>query len=96
VTGCSHRRLLLRGTVAVQLAPSEAIELFTPSGERRWVHGWDPSFPSPTADETDLGTVFVTDAHGPLIWVVVGGESGRSMKYAVVAPGVRAGPASYG
>lgn len=91
MTGRSHRRLRLRGTVAVRLAPAEATELFTPSGERRWAHGWDPGFPAPAADETELGTVFETDSHGALTWVVVGCERGRSMKYAVVAPGIRAG-----
>lgn len=91
MTGRSYRRLRLRGTVAVRLAPAEAIELFTPSGERRWAHAWDPSFPAPAADETELGTVFQTDSHGALTWVVVGREHGRSIKYAVVAPGARAG-----
>ncbi len=87
----SHRRLRLRGTVAVQLAPAEAIKLFTPLGERRWVHGWDPMFPAPTADETAPGTVFETDPHGSLTWVVVGRDRGRSIEYAVVAPRIRAG-----
>lgn len=91
MTGRHHRRIRLHGTVAVQVPPAEAIELFTPSGERRWAHGWDPSFPAPTADETEPGTVFETRGHGPLTWVVIGRESGRSMKYAVVAPGIRAG-----
>ena len=70
---------------------AQAIELFTPSGERRWAHGWDPSFPAPAADETEPGTVFETAADGSLTWVVVARESGRSIKYAVVAPGIRAG-----
>jgi Polyketide cyclase / dehydrase and lipid transport len=91
VTGCDRRRLRLRGTVAVPVPPAEAIELFTPSGERRWASGWDPSFPAPAADETEPGTVFETNSHGPLTWVVVGRESGRSVKYAIVAPGIRAG-----
>lgn len=86
-----RRRLRLRGTVAVRLSPAEAFELFTPSGERRWAHGWDPSFPASVADETEIGTVFATDSHGPLTWVVVGRERGRSITYALVAPGVRAG-----
>jgi hypothetical protein len=91
VTGRHHRRIRLHGTVAVQVPAAEAIELFTPSGERRWARGWDPSFPAPAADETEPGTVFETRGHGPLTWVVIGREIGRSMKYAVVAPGIRAG-----
>jgi hypothetical protein len=91
VTGRNHRRIRLHGTVAVQLPPSEAIELFTPSGERRWARGWNPTFPVPTADETEPGIVFETREHGPLTWVVIGRGSGDSIKYAVVAPGLRAG-----
>ncbi|MGO9955988.1 MAG: SRPBCC family protein [Solirubrobacteraceae bacterium] len=75
----------------MQVPPADAIELFTPSGERRWADGWEPSFPALAADESELGTVFETASHGPLTWVVVGRERGRSMKYAVVAPGIRAG-----
>jgi hypothetical protein len=90
VTERNQRRIRLQGTVAVQVPPAEAIELFTPSGERRWAHGWDPSFPAPTADETEPGTVFETRGH-PATWVVVGRERGRSIRYAVVAPGIRAG-----
>ena len=55
MTGRNHRRIRLQGTFAVQVPPAEAIELFTPSGERRWAHGWDPSFPAAAADETDPG-----------------------------------------
>lgn len=75
----------------MQAPLSEAIELFTPSGEGRWARGWNPSFPASAADETEPGTVFETEGHGPLTWVVVGSESGSSIKYAVVAPGIRAG-----
>ena len=91
MTGRNHRRIRLRGIVAVQVPPEEAIELFTPSGERRWAHGWDPRFPAPAADETEPGTVFETLGHDSLTWVLIGRESGRLIKYAVVAPGIRAG-----
>lgn len=91
MTGGADRRVRLHGTVSVPLAPAQAIELFTPSGERQWAHGWDPTFPAPVADETEPGTVFETDSHGPLTWVVVGREPDHSIRYAVVAPGIRAG-----
>jgi hypothetical protein len=40
------------------LLPSEAIELYTPMGERRWVPDWEPTFPAgPSDDDTDPGTV---------------------------------------
>ncbi len=91
MTGSAHHRVRLHGTFRVQLPRARAIELFTPSGERRWAHGWDPSFPAPADDETEPGTVFVTDSHGPLTWVVVGRERNRSIRYAVLAPKTRAG-----
>jgi hypothetical protein len=44
------------------LLPSEAIELFTPMGERRWVPDWEPTFPAgPSDDDTDPGTVSTDD-----------------------------------
>jgi hypothetical protein len=86
----------MQGTVAVPVPAAQAIELFTPSGERRWADGWDPSFPAPAADETEPGTVFETGGHGSLTWIVVARESGRSIKYVVVAPGIRAGTIEVG
>ena len=69
------------GHLRVALPPDEAIELFTPEGERRWVDGWEPRYPG-----GDDG-VFVT---GPTTWVTV--ERGeRSRRYARVTPGVQAG-----
>ena len=73
-----------RGTVRVPLPPDEAIELFTPEGERRWVAGWDPSYPG--GDEA----VFLT---GATTWVTV--ERGDHVRrYARVTPGVQAGTVS--
>jgi hypothetical protein len=72
----------LVGTVDVPLAPSEALPLFTPGGEREWVPGWDPEFPS--GDDT----VFVT--HGETYWVVAD-RTATSMRYARITPGVHAG-----
>ena len=73
-----------RGTVRVPLPPDQAIELFTPEGERRWVAGWDPSYPG--GDEA----VFLT---GATTWVTV--ERGdRVRRYARVTPGVQAGTVS--
>ena len=78
----------LTGTVHVALPPREAFELFTPSGERRWAHGWDPQFPSPPGDETAAGTVFTT---GDTVWVVAGCVRGERILYARTTPGDRAG-----
>jgi hypothetical protein len=82
----------LRGTLTVALAPADAFELFTVSGERRWVPGWAPRFPVPVADETAPGTVFETDHDGTrTTWVVAAAEPGRSIAYARTTPGDRAG-----
>ncbi|MGH8873468.1 MAG: hypothetical protein ACRDWS_16020 [Acidimicrobiia bacterium] len=78
---CKHVRL--SGTIRVPLPSAEAFLLFTPSGERAWVEGWDPLFPSNVADETEPGTVFETD-HGGVqtTWVVVRSEHGEMIEYA--------------
>lgn len=83
--------IVCRGTVRVALPPERALRFFTPEGERAWVPGWDPAYPAAPGDDTALGTVFVTRAHGhDTVWVVVD-RSARSMRYAHVAPDVQAG-----
>jgi len=84
-------RVHLYGSFPLALPPDEAFLLFTASGERSWVDGWDPHFPSPPADETEPGTVFTT-AHGPhpTTWVVARRERRRVIAYANVTPGERA------
>ena len=81
----------LEGSVAVPLAPSDAFELFTPSGERRWAAGWDPTFPASGDDETSPGTVFRTAHRNRVTWVVVGCERPHSITYANVSEDDRAG-----
>jgi hypothetical protein len=58
------------GQFELPIAAIEAIEFFTPEGERAWVPGWDPTYPEGAPAETS-GTVFVT-AHGDVetIWVI--------------------------
>ena len=88
----TDRRQAATGTFTLALPPDEAFRLFTPIGERDWAHGWDPQFPAATTDDTDPGTVFVTDAHHQTTtWVVVDRVAGRSVRYARVLPGVTAG-----
>jgi hypothetical protein len=84
-------RARLQGTVPVALPPRAAMKLFSPSGERAWAHGWDPVFPVVTDDETAPGTVFQTDAHGAVTWVVAARDGDRSVRYALVEAGRRAG-----
>lgn len=84
------RRLV--GRLGVPLAPAEAFDLFTPLGEREWIHGWEPHFPHGAHDDTEPGTVFETEAHGArTTWVVVARDRPRRISYARVAPGDRAG-----
>ena len=78
--------------IRVALPAEEAFQLFTPRGEREWAHGWDPSFPAPTDDDSAPGTVFQTDAHGhKATWLVTDREWGRRIAYAQVVPDHRAG-----
>lgn len=78
--------------ILVALPADEAFQLFTPRGEREWAHGWDPTFPAPTDDDSEPGTVFETDAHGRrATWLVTDRERGRRIAYAQVVPDHRAG-----
>jgi hypothetical protein len=85
------RRVVLRGNVAVALPPEEALELFTPQGERAWAHDWDPAFPAGDDADTAEGTVFRTAAHDAETLWIVAGRTSRSISYARVTPGDRAG-----
>ncbi|MBB5786161.1 SRPBCC family protein [Jiangella mangrovi] len=89
MTGAQHH---LTGTLHVALPPAEAFVLFTPRGEIAWAPGWEPRFALPTDDDTAPGTAFETGAHGEhTIWVVLQRDPGRSISYARVTPGSRAG-----
>jgi hypothetical protein len=84
----------LSGRITVELPPAEAFRLFTPQGEREWVDGWEPRFPSPVADDTEPGVVFETaghEGHGPTIWLVLERRPGARIAYARVTPEHSAG-----
>ena len=88
----SGTRRRLTGRFQVALPTGEAFRLFTPRGERDWVHGWDPRFPAPAVDDTEPGTVFETSTHEEhTIWLVTSREAGKRISYARVTPGDRAG-----
>ena len=56
------------GTFHIDLAPAQAMPLFTAAGERRWAKGWDPEMLS---GDTQRGSVFRTRAHGrETTWIV--------------------------
>ena len=85
-------RVRLTGDLRVPLPPGDAFRLFTPLGERDWVHGWDPRFPAPDGDDSAPGTVFTTAAQGHrAIWLVVDRDDGRGIRYARVVDGRDAG-----
>jgi len=82
----------LSDRIHVALPPEEAFQLFTPRGEREWAHGWEPTFPAPTPDDSQPGTVFETNVHGHRgIWLVIDRAPGRRIAYAQFIPGDRAG-----
>jgi hypothetical protein len=87
----AHIHVHLEGSVSVGLPPADAFELFTPSGERRWAQGWDPSFPAAREEETSRGAVFQTEHSGPVTWIVAACEPPRSITYANVSHDDRAG-----
>ncbi|MGO9964028.1 MAG: SRPBCC family protein [Acidimicrobiales bacterium] len=85
-------RVRLTGTVEIALPPEQAFMMFTPSGERIWADGWDPSFPSPAADETEPGTVFQAEHGGRAsLWIVARRERDKSIAYVTTTPGERCG-----
>lgn len=84
------RRERLTGRLSVPLPPAQAFQLFTPLGERDWAPDWRPRFPVETVDDSDPGTAFETDAHGPVrTWLVVERQPGHRIRYASFTPGNR-------
>ena len=85
-------RQRLSDRIQVTLPAEEAFQLFTPRGEREWAHGWNPTFPVSTVNDSEPGTVFETDAHGHRgTWLVIDCAPGKRIAYAQVIPGERAG-----
>ncbi|MDX1647242.1 MAG: hypothetical protein R3304_08860 [Longimicrobiales bacterium] len=80
------------GTVRVSLAPLKALPLFTPEGERAWVEGWSPTYPSGRPRKPDRGLVFeVGKESGASVWIVTRfDEARRGASYGYVLPRRRA------
>lgn len=80
------------GRFELTLSAADAIDFFTPEGERLWVPGWNPVYPAGEASESS-GTVFTTDAGGvDTIWIVQQiDRGGCSSAYSRVTPGHHAG-----
>lgn len=89
----ASQRVRLIGTIRVPTTTGDALQLFTPTGERAWAEGWNPVFPvDPLAGETEPGTTFATDHHGVVTtWIVVRYEPGEVIEYARFTADDRAG-----
>ncbi|ROR00205.1 polyketide cyclase/dehydrase/lipid transport protein [Streptomyces sp. 2132.2] len=85
-------RRTLSATLTLPLPPEAAFRLFTARGERDWVPGWEPVFPVETPDDTAPGTVWLTaSSEEETTWLVASRDFPRSVSYARITPGVRAG-----
>jgi Polyketide cyclase / dehydrase and lipid transport len=86
-------RVTRAASFLLPLSAEEAIELFTPEGERRWagIH-WDPVYPDAgTRGDPAPGLVFTTAGDGgTTVWVVLAREPDR-ITYARVLPDHSAG-----
>lgn len=85
-------RRITTGQFDLPIPASEAIDYFTPEGERSWVTGWDPTYPAGQPAETD-GTVFVT-SHDNIetIWIIDNiDRDGYTSAYSRVTIGRHAG-----
>lgn len=85
-------RRVVSGSFELSISAEEAIDFFTPEGEREWVPGWDPVYAGGEPTESP-GTVFVTDTHGvDTIWLIqLIDRKDCSAAYARVTPGHHAG-----
>ena len=83
---------VVSGEFDLPISAAEAINYFTPEGERAWVPKWNPVYPAGAASESS-GTVFLTDADGvETIWVVQRiNRRGYSAAFSRVTPGRHAG-----
>ena len=80
------------GQFELPIPASSAIGFFTPEGERDWVPGWNPTYPSGETSET-AGTVFITE-HGDTktVWVIEKIDRDAQMSaYSRTTPGHHAG-----
>jgi len=58
------------GHFELPIRAADAINFFTPEGERSWAPGWSPTYPTGAVSE-EPGTVFVTNhASIETVWVI--------------------------
>ncbi len=84
-----HKCLVHEITLALPL--NDAMPLFTPKGEERWVPGWHPVYVAPETGETCRDMVFTTDHGGEhTIWTCLDWQPDRGhVRYFRVNPGSR-------
>jgi hypothetical protein len=77
--------------ISLPIAAAEAIEFFTPEGERMWIADWKPRYFHPANGETIEGMVFETGEGEELTyWTVVDFDlAGCRARYSRVTPGSR-------
>lgn len=91
LTGADALTVSRTGSFELEMAPEEALPLFTAPGEKLWIPGWDPVVLH--GDGFEKGTVFVTEAHGHTThWLVMDYDTkARHALYVRVTPGVDTG-----
>lgn len=84
-------RAEFRHEIVLDLPVEEALPLFTPRGEERWVPGWRPRYILPATGETCEEMLFTTDMDGEttfwtcLKWQPADGHA----RYLRITPGSR-------
>jgi hypothetical protein len=84
-----HERVTHR--ITLPLPAGEALELFTPEGERLWIAEWRPRYHYPANGETLEGMVFQTGEGAELTyWTMTDFDiAGNRVRYARLTPGSR-------
>jgi hypothetical protein len=54
------KRVVRSGVIGLPAPPNQVFPLFTPTGEKLWVDGWDPEAVYPESGATEEGMVFKT------------------------------------
>lgn len=84
-----HEKVIHR--ITLPLPADEALELFTPEGERLWIADWSPRHHYPSNGETIEGMIFTTGEGAELTyWTMTDFDLVRHrVRYARVTPGSR-------
>ena len=85
------RHLKVTHRITLPLPADEALELFTPEGERLWIADWRPRYHYPANGETIEGMVFLTGEGSELTyWTMMDFVIVRHrVRYSRVTPGSR-------